>query len=271
MKRALILCLFLFASQIRGECGVTFFPPLQPIGVNQIPNYSNITSTADTFSNPYNANYSAIGRIERALFGRSYEGQNISFRLSRIEKTLFTTTYPNSSNAQRIDNIISNFNQINKYPNISRNALSRMETKIFNQSFPQNSSERRIERLEQRIFGAMQSGDIDSRYNALIAASQNYSVNPMGNYYPNPIGTNGWKGILGSLGNAMLGGNMTGFTPSINPYYNNNYGYNDPYLNSGQGGYGIYKGNRVNNGLGGYSYQDNFTNYGSGTGVTILD
>lgn len=269
MKRALILCLFLFANQLCAKCAVAFFPPLQPIGANLIPNYNNITSSADPFINPVGANYSAIKRIEHSLFGRSFEGQDISLRLSRIEKTLFTTTYPNSSNAQRIDNIISNFNQINKYPNISKNVLSKMEAKVFNQNFQQNSPELRIERLEQRIFGAVQSGDINSRYDALIAASKNYNTNPVNNYYSNPLATGGWKGILGSLGNAMLGGNMTGFTPPINPYYNN-YGYNDPYSNPGQG-YGIYRGNRTNNGIGGYSYNDNFTNYGSGTGVTILD
>lgn len=275
MKRALILCLFflfLIFSETCGNCAITFFPPLQPIGgVNPIQNYSNITSTADPFADPSGMNYPDISRIESSLFGHSFDGQNISSRLSRIERTLFTTTYPNSSNAQRIDNIISNFNQINRYPNISRNVLSRIEAKVFNQSFPQNSAERRIERIEQRLFGAVQSGDIDSRYNSILAAAKNYNANPVNTYYPNSVATSGgWKGILNSFGNAMLGGTMTGFTPPIDPY-GNNYGYNNsPYSGLG-GGSGIYRGNRRNNGWGGYSYQDNYSGYGSGTGVTILN
>lgn len=274
MKRALILCLFLFISESSGKCAVTFFPPLQPIGgANPVQNFSNITSTADPFLNPNKINYPDISRIENSLYGRSFENQNISSRLSRIEKSLFNKTYSNSSNIQRIDNIISNFNQLNKYPNISKNVLSKIEAKVLHQSFPENSIELRIERLEQRIFGAVQSGDIDSRYEALMTAARNYNPNPINTaYYPNPITAGGWKSILNNLGNSMLGGNMTGFTPPINPY--DNYGNNPAYnsnagLNPGTSG--MYRGSRTNNGFGGYSYHDDFTNYGSGTGVTILD
>lgn len=271
MKRALILCLFLFMSETCGSCAVTFFPPLQPIGGgNPIQNYGNTTSALDPFVNPGRINYPDIGRIEHSLYGRSFENQNLSSRLSRIERSLFTTTYPNSSDSQRIDNIISNFNQLNKYPNISKNVLSRIETKVLNQNFPQNNPETRIERLEQRIFGAVQSGDIDSRYEALVTAAKNYNANPLNNYNANPVMGSGWKGILSSMGNSMLGGTMTGFTPPINPY-GNNYGYNDPYASLGSGGSGVYRGYRTNNGLGRYSYHDDFSNYGSGTGVTILD
>lgn len=276
MKRALILCLFLFISETCADCAVTFFPPLQPIGAgNPIQNYNNITSNADPFVNPAGMNYQDINRIEHSLFGRTFENQNISSRLSRIERSLFTTTYPNSSNAQRIDNIISNFNQLNRYPNISRNALTKIEAKVLNQSFPQNSTERRIERLEQKIFGAVQSGDIDSRYEALLTAAKNYNANPVNPYYPTPVATNGWKGILGNLGNSLMGGSMTGFTPPIDPY--NNFGNNtgtNPYAGLGGlggGGSGIYRDYGTNNGLGGYSHHSSYSGYGSGTGVTILD
>lgn len=272
MKRALFLCLFLFISETYANCAVTFFPPLQPIGGGSpVQNYNNITSNADPFVNSQRMNYPDISRIENSLFGRSFDRQNISSRLSRIEKALFTTTYPNSSNAQRIDNIISNFNQLNKYPNISRNTLSKIEAKVFNQNFPQNNIERRMERLEQRIFGAVQSGDMDSRYEALLMAAKNYNTNTVNPYYPNTVGTNGWKGILGNFGNSLLGGNMTGFTPPIDPY--SNFGCNqgnNPYGNLG-GGSGVYREYRTNNGLGGYSSHNNFSSYGTGTGVTILD
>lgn len=293
MKRALILCLILAFSKGVGNCATTYFPPLQPINNDgSIQNYtSNITSLSDPFARPISTpSYQNLNNIEQRLFGRMFLNQPILGRLARIEKALFSTTYPSANEEQRIENIISNFNQINKYPNISGNILSKLETQILNQSYPEASPERRIERLEQQMFGATQSGDLDARYAALRAAAKNYNTNT---YYNNPLASNriaqgGWKGILGALGNSMIGGNlmgdpwggtMTGFTPpinqlnQINPYnaycnpynqnFNNNYNaYNNP-LNNGSG---VYRGVRTNHG-----YSDSCQNYGSSTGVTILD
>ena len=239
MRHALILCLILILSETAGNCAVTFFPPLQPLGGrNSIQNYtSNVTSLPDPFAKPVTMNYPDLNQIEQSLFGRVFSSQDISTRLTRIEKTLFTTTYPNSTNTQRIDNIISNYNQINKYPNISTDVLSGMESKVLNQRFPQYSAERRIEKLEQQMFGAVQSGDINSRYEALKIAAKNYN----NAYAQNIPMQSGWKGIAGALGSSMLGsgmiggmggsmlgGTMTGFTPPITPYPNNygNNGYN---------------------------------------------
>lgn len=269
MRRALILCLFLFISETSAFSAVSFFSPLQPIGgINPIQN-NNLTSAVNPFVNSGNFDFTAVNKIELTLFGQIFARQSISSRLARIEKSMFNTTYPDASTTQRIDNIISNFNQLNKYPNISKNSLSKIEAKVFNQCYPQNSIERRIERLEQQIFGAVQGGDINARYNAILAASNNCNPNP-NSYYQNPIVSTGWKGLLGGMTNSLLGGSMTGFTPPINAY-GNNYG-NDPYGNMGpNSGTGIYRGYRSSNGFGGYSVHDNFNNYGSGSGVTILD
>lgn len=276
MKRALLIaCLFLLISESSAN-SVPFFPPLQPIdrsaAVQDCNN--NITSAPDPFVTPSSFNLSALSRIEQSLFGRSFVSQNVSSRLSRIEKTLFNTTYPNSSAAQRIDNVISNFNQLNKYPNISKNTLSKIENKVFSQTFPQNSPDRRIERLEQQMFGAVQSGDITSRYQNLITASKKFNPDTVINsYYPMPAGGPKLRNVLGNLGNTMLGGSMTGFTPPIDPYGygpNGNYSCNNPLAGLNSGG-GIYRGSRVNNGLNGYSYNDSFSDFGTGTGVHILD
>lgn len=274
MKCTLILALFLMLGSLKGNCATTLFPPLQPVeGLRDYNN--NITSLADPFANAPNTSYPDINRVEQSLYGRTFESQNIAFRLSRIEKTLFSTTYPTSSSGQRIDNIISNFNQINKYPNISQGELSKLENRIFSQSFSSNNPERRIERLEQQVFGAVQSGDLVSRYEALRMAAKSYNANRNNIYNPNSIAQGGWKGIAANIGNAMLGGTMTGFTPPINPYYASGSGYNNPYnaySNPIAGGRsGIYRGCEVNRGLGGYSYNESFNDYGTGTGVTILD
>lgn len=275
MKRVLILCFLLSLSESSAFSATTFFPPLQPMQQNNsIQDYgSNIASLSDPFVRRTTTNYPDISRIEQSLYGNSFDNQNISMRLSRIEKSLFTTTYPTAPETQRIDNIISNFNQINKYPNISQNVLSRMESKVFKQSFPQNNTQRRVERLEQQIFGAVQSGDISSRYEALKIAINSYNKNPINNddaYSSNNLAQGGWRGIAGNLGSAILGGSMTGFTPQINPY-SPNYGNYSTYASPYGGGHGIYRGYGQTNGLGGYRFHNQYNDFGTGTGVTILD
>lgn len=275
MKRAfLILVLFLSAGELSAQCA-PFFPPLQPIGTAvPVENYGNsITSAADSFVTPANFNISAVNRIEQSLFGRSFANQNVASRLSRIEKSMFNATYPTAPATQRLDNIISNFNQLNKYPNISRNTLSKIESKVFSQTFPQNNTERRIERLEEQVFGAVQSGDMTARYKNLISASKGFNAdNVINNYFPAPARGPKLRNFLGNLGN--LGGNMTGCTPPIDPYsdYGCNNQANSPFAAFGPGsGSGIYRGYGNNNGPFGYSYGESFNNYGSGAGVHILD
>lgn len=283
MKRALIICLFFALSETSGICATTYFPPLQAINAGNsgltsdaINNYtSNLngpdTLAKDTFSNP-NYNNPKINMIENSLYGHNYANQDISQRLSRLERSLFRKTFTNSTLSQRVENIILNFNQINEYPGVSPNVITKMETKIFNRSYPQADTMSRIERLEQEIFGAVQSGDVTTRYETIKTASSRYKSNPE-EYYSTPNPRGGLRGLAGNFGN-MFGGTMTGFTPQISPLdnynsYGNNYGSNrsyNPFASLGGGGGGYYRGVRTNRG-----YSDEFANFGSGMGVTILD
>lgn len=267
MKRALIICMILVLSETAGYCDVTFLPPLQSINQNNsMQDYNNnITTLPDPFAKQNIANKQNLNSIEQSLYGRIFSMQNISIRLSRIEKTLFNKTYPNASEIQRLDNIISNYNQINKYPNISSNVLSRIESQVFNQRFPQYSPQRRIESLEQEMFGAVQSGDLSARYETLKIAAKNYRANNYTNCNPNAIGQTGWKGIASAIGSSLLGGTMTGFTPQIDPYCNPDDVYSS-YMNTYPNSSGIYRGYRSNHG-----YRDDYQNYGSSSKVTILD
>lgn len=279
MKRALILALFLILSKSTGYCTSQMFPPLQPLGTAPIQDYTNnITSLPDPFVQTKSlntANSATLNQVEQTLFGRSYQNQNATLRLSRIEKNLFSTTYPNATNEQRIDNIISNFNQMNKYPNISTNSLSRLESKVLKQTFPNYSTQRRIERLEEEMLGTIQSGDLTSRYERLMLAAKNYNKNQYAQNILIPQ-QSGWKGLASTIGDSFWGGTMTGFTPPINPVsggynyggYNNGYqnSYSSPFSSAYTPGSGMYRGVRTNHG-----YSDSFTDYGSSTGVTILD
>ena len=270
MRLFLILTLLLFVSSDSGYCTTTYFPPLQPIGSGNNFIQDNLAESINPLNPIYNPvnSYPDIARIETTLFGRSFDGQSITLRLSRIERSLFTTTYPNSTYVQRIDNIISNFNQMNRYPNISTNILSGMEKKVLSQNFGQDNTQRRIERLEEQVFGAVQSGDVDSRYKALQIAVRNYNRNNI--LSPTTVANTGWKGILNNIGSSIMGGTMTGFTPPINPYYGNGYNSNNNLIPFASGN-GIYQGYGISRGPFGYSYNDGFSNYGTGTGVTILD
>ena len=325
MKRALIVCLFWATSLNAGYCATTMFPPLQPlqplkpvqaaqpVGESGYYEDEETPCTADPYvTSPFQApqnkymassgtSYPKISEIERSLYGNNFTAQDILLRLARIEKSLFSTSYPKLTLAQRVDNIIMNFNQINALPNISKNSLSGMEAKILRKKYEQNTDENRIERLEEQIFGAVQSGELSSRFETLKTASKNYNQNQnLSQYAPaynqNPVanGQRGWKGIVGNLGSMLMGGGMmTGFTPSIDPFntsnsaYNNNgNNYNSNGGNGGNGlysngynggmnnfasmgspnGYGQYNGYRSNRG-----YSDSFNNYGAGSRVTILD
>lgn len=261
-----------------GKCDTTFFPPLRPVNTaTEI--LQDLTGASANLPNQ-NANYSRLNEIEQSLYGRNFYGQNLTSRLSRIEKTLFNTTFPSSNNLQRIDNVISNYNQIVKYPNLSNNVLSKMERQIFNQAYPQYNAQKRLERLEQQILGATQSGDINTRYENLKVAARNYRPQE---YYQNPVAPlNSSKagrilGVLGGLGN--MGGAMTGFTPPIGPYSGygyNNYGnvinpytYNNAYNNYSNPG-GFRSSQSMRSPFGFYDRTNEFST-NTGTGVTILD
>lgn len=302
MRRIVILAALILVAGCKGNCATTYFPPLQPIKqTNDLMQNDTVSSANinDNFSSQIKDNYSNLSMIEQSLFGKNYANQNLNSRLTRIERALFSTTHPQAPSAQRIDNIISNFNQINKNPNISRNTLSRLESKVFGQNFSQNNPEIRIERLEEQIFGAAQSGDLDARCKSLQIAAKTYNANNMSDDFSTQSYTTtggGWKNILSGLGGSMMSGTMTGFSPSIDPYsqYNGyNTSYSSPYTqnrlnrqfgrhnvvntlsralnpysnyNPYLGSYGTNQGYRTNYGYGNFSQ-----NCTSGAGVTILD
>lgn len=273
MKRAIIILLLLLFGEMQGKCDTEFYPQEQ---LPEMQNYnepnqvdsnenSNFTSLGN-YSNVNNTGNTNLTKIEYTLFGSSFENQNIGLRLERIEKSLFNKTYPKAPLGQRIDTIISNFNQINKTPNISRNDLSRLEAKAFSQNFAQLSPEKRVERLEEKMFGAAQSGDLKTRLENLKTASKYNNGQSVNNILP--VGKTGWRGVASNIGNAFNGGTMTGFTPPIGTF--SNYGYGTPYMNIGGGNYGM-NGGYSTRGPGMLREYNGFSNVGTGAGVTILN
>lgn len=144
--------------------------------------------------------------------------------------------------------------------------IGALEKYALNQNYPRESSLQRLQRLEMEAFGAIQSGDINSRYsnvkNAILSRpKQNYKTS-----------------FIKGLGN-YFSGQMTGFTPSFSstntyPYTTSfNPNYYSPSLN-----YAPYPTTYGNSAVTEYSrgpfgggYRINNFVTGSSGGIKILD
>ena len=136
------------------------------------------------------SDYPKINFAEKKLFGHTFAKEDITHRLSRLEKRLFKTDYPYMSLAERTDNISSQVG-LDQYAGISQNELAKMEQRIFMKIYPKDDVQMRITRLEKEIFGAMQAGDLDERFDVLRSATKYYNAFPpkLANqipYYSNP-------------------------------------------------------------------------------------
>lgn len=267
-KISILICLIMISMSVEAKVidyAKDGFPPLQPE-----------QKTVKTLAkNNYNAlNYNKVTQAEKTILGQTYENQHIGVRLNRLEKTVFNRTYPQMSYEQRMNNIIVNY----KKDNISQNnamvkKLGKMEKKVFNRTFTDDTEENRISRLEEQVFGTIQSGDIESRYSMLTSAISHYNmpksfstVVPDDPFFGLPqTSGGGLRSLAGSFTNYMnrqFVGMPTGFSPQIySPYVNGYHGYN------GYGGYNPYNAQRMNG-----SYRQSWgSRYGDmGAGVHIL-
>ncbi len=150
--------------------------------------------------------------------------------------------------------------------------IEKLENQIMLQTYEYDSAKNRIERLEQRLFGAVQEGDLAERFETLKLASKNFKAyNPkLQNYssqnsYRPPVFTGGsgggWKNtLLGNFKN-QFAGMPTGITPAMDPAYMDYFEAERAMMGNGEGT--ALQTNR------GYYYSNR--NRGAGTGVTILD
>ena len=150
--------------------------------------------------------------------------------------------------------------------------IERLEKQIMLQTYEYDSPKNRIERLEQRLFGASQEGNLEQRFETLKIASKNYK-NPtlnrqnytsQNNYRP-PVfaGSSGagWRNTLWGNFKNQFTGMPTGITPAMDPAYMDYFEAERAMSSNGEE-YGV----QTNNG---YYYSNK--NRGSRTGVTILD
>ncbi len=234
--------------------------------------YNGYSNYNEGFYNVQNVNndYPKLTLIENSLFNKSYVNESVYERLNRIEKKIFRKTFENMDLASRVDNVIRNMEEGNYLGNISKSILNDLEMLCFQKTYKKDTIEKRIQRLETQVFGTIQSGNLNNRFNNLQMAvnnmnMQNQPYNNMytqQNYYQNNYGMNQYpnyhrnlasqfRSAIGNLFNPMK---MTGFTPPVyNPinYYDANYGMRH-YM----------QGNR-------YRYFKN-KNYGTGSAVKVF-
>ena len=139
-------------------------------------------------------------------------------------------------------------------------SLNALEKYTLNKIYRNDNPISRLERLETEAFGAVQRGNLISRYenveSALLARPKSY-------YSPK-------RSLINNLA-TFFAGQPTGLSPMINmapQFQNYPYGYNTIYPTQGNG---IQRFDEYSNGLfnRGYAIQDN--NFGNGTSVKILD
>lgn len=150
--------------------------------------------------------------------------------------------------------------------------IEKLENQLLLQTYEYDNAKNRIERLEQRLFGASQEGELAQRFETLKLAARNYKTfNPniqnyssQSNYRP-PVFTGmsggGWRNtLLGNFKNQFTG-MPTGITPAMDPAYMDYFE-----AERAMAGNGEEVGVQTNRG---YYYSNR--NRGTGTGVTILD
>ena len=142
--------------------------------------------------------------------------------------------------------------------------LDKLERQIFHQSYEYETPKTRIERLEQKIFGASQSGELKDRLSTLKSAAKNYKAynqNMYNTYNPNYSNYAGWQNTLWGNFKNQFTGMPTGFTPAMDPAYMDYFEAERAMMGNGQS-----VDVRTNRG-----YYTSNTNRGMTTGVTILD
>lgn len=184
---------------------------------------------------------------------------------------LLLSVYMQSSLAQVVDYARDGFPPLQPNTpayNVQRRSpklanLNKLEKKIFDRTYEDELDENRVARLEEQIFGTIQSGDLFHRYSVLQKAvpkygKRTYTTTSFAPYGGMPVTScGGWRGLAGSLGNFFNGGYAgypTGFSPQITSPYINDYGPDY------QRGYYTNHGWGINN-----------SNYGAGSRVHILD
>ena len=134
--------------------------------------------------------------------------------------------------------------------------INALEHYTLNRNYGRESDIQRLERLEMQAFGALQSGDMNTRYENVRSAilsrpKQNYKTS-----------------LLRNIGN-YFGGQMTGYTPTMGS--SNPFGFTTSSFSQYPTTYGNSSVTEYSSPFGGRGYTINNYSTGSNAGIRILD
>lgn len=125
-----------------------------------------------------------ISKIETTLFGLNYPNDTDENRLKRIEEEVFGSPSKNKTSIQeRINKLNSTLGleslaeakampeelYQNEDPNVNYPAVDMLELELLGKSYKSENIYKRLERLEGKVFGKAQKGDLAQRTDSLKA------------------------------------------------------------------------------------------------------
>ncbi len=140
---------------------------------------------------------SQLSKIENSIWGFTYEKESQQKRLTRIEKNVLGTTNSSLKNEERVKKL----NEVLGYEtpqdqvkyaenvalkeadDVSYPQIDMLEYQIFNETYKKESIYKRLERLEKKIFGSTQEGNLANRTDKLKAYVQKDVISQDTGYY----------------------------------------------------------------------------------------
>ncbi len=144
-----------------------------------------------------NATVEQISKMENSIFGFDYKKDDTNKRISRIENNVFGKTNANLSVNERIKKLNEALG-IEEYEDSKKQAyeidksevkdvnypqIDILEQQMFNTTYNKENIYKRLERLEKKIFGSSQDGDLMSRTDRLNAYIRKDAVAQNPNVY----------------------------------------------------------------------------------------
>lgn len=138
-----------------------------------------------------------LQKIEKSIWGFDYSKEDTSKRLSRIEQNVFGQTYANLTLENRIKklNEAMGFESVEdskkeawevektEIAGINYPQIDTLEYQLFKSTYEKENIYKRLERLEKKIFGSAQEGDLASRTDKLKAYIKKDEIAQNPNYH----------------------------------------------------------------------------------------
>ena len=144
-----------------------------------------------------NTDVAQISKMEQVIWGFEYSKDDISKRLSRIENNVLGTVNSKLSTAQRIKKLNEAIG-LESYEDSLKQAyeldstevagvnypqIDSLEYQMFLQTYEKENIYKRLERLEKKLFGSTQDGNLASRTDRLKAYLRQDTVAQNPNYH----------------------------------------------------------------------------------------